>query len=138
MDTHFFRGGLRAQIRNELSQSSYEAFKNAGFEVVQNDTLRKSIIYLFEEAYEFTDKWATYNNEYAIHDINIWYKYFLREDSNLKPLNYQTVLESSEVLSYYHSVYGLRRIFVNNLRVSLNESERVLQMIKEELTRIGG
>ena len=58
MDIHFFMAGLRAQLGTTTAQYGYEAYKNVGFDKVRNDSLSKSIVYLFEEVYESTNKWA--------------------------------------------------------------------------------
>ncbi len=65
LDRHFFIAALRAQIGTTITQNSYEAFKNVGFQWLSNDSLWQHIIYLFEEVYHLTKNWTSYNNRYA-------------------------------------------------------------------------
>ena len=138
LDHHFFFGALRGDpLSGYPSKDGYEMFKNSGFDKVINDTLKLNIVYLFEEIYKGVEDWGTYIAGFAPTDYTLWLKYFNRYRQSLKPLDYAKLLSSTEVRSYYVQTTTFNSIYLERLRQSLDETQRVLQLIKDELNDSG-
>jgi hypothetical protein len=135
LDRHFFQGILIGQVMHGYpAKDGYESFKNVGFDMIQNDTLKKKIVYLFEEIYKRAEEWGNYCNSFAPEIGSLWSIYFKRTNlTALKPLDYDLLLSSTEVYNNYAGSRGFNNNYLWKLEESQRETQRVLQLIKEEL-----
>ncbi|MGB5357167.1 MAG: DUF6090 family protein [Eudoraea sp.] len=132
---HF--GWATTMRRSELlSEVGYESLKNAGLEIVQNKQLKKYIVLLFERNYkEITSKVKQLNpliNQLLI----VRQKRFMRlQGFNFEPLDYPNLLIDRQFLSYISSLKDERGWLTRSLEDSLEETHKVLQLLKEELNK---
>jgi len=132
LDYHFARA-LNAKPLYVFSFVGYESMKNTGFDIIQDDQLKKEIINLFEMTYRIVqlrqdnvpDMWNFISKRFMRHPLDWQYK----------PLNFDELLEDKEFLSMINGFKGNRRWIGKAYEEALNESQRVLQLIKEELSR---
>ena len=146
LDIHF----QLARIPNMsliLSYSGYEALKNAGFELIQSKEIRAEIINLFEVTYlalrermsyfkTFQPVRASYIDELFQYDEEINQADNLNIAIPLVPMNYQTLLNDKRYLAMIKSTQMQRRLISSQMKASLEESQRVLKLIKKELGEI--
>ena len=117
-----------------LTTSGYEELKNAGFDIVQSDSLKEVLINLFDSEYPNTEK---------IVDIPLYsgrfedYMYdnfkHLRERNEMRPLNYNRLINDHYYFEQLVQISGLRTWKLQVLRETLEENQRVLQLIKDKL-----
>lgn len=132
LDYHFARA-LNSKPLHPLSILAYESMKNAGFDIIRNDQLRKDIIYLFEMTYS-TAKLR--QSESPV----IWefiLKRFMQnsEDWSYKPYDFDELVEDKEFRSMINYLKSNRWWIKIAYEKSNSESKRVLQLIKDELNK---
>ena len=136
LDTHFKIATLPATIGNVLSTTGYEAFKNAGFEIIRDEKVKKEIITLFEMKYQTLLEWRNYVNVQMDFDRYFDETHFVRYELGSKPRNYDALLRDDSVKSTYHHYLSLR----NNSRAitagCLKSTERALLMVEEAIATL--
>ena len=117
-----------------LTTSGYEELKNTGFDIVQSDSLKEVIVNLFESEYPNTYKIVgtpLYGERFG----DYMYDNFknLRVRNNMIPLNYDHLINDHYYFEQLVQISGIRTWKLYALRNTLEENQRVLQLIKEEL-----
>ena len=133
LQRHFFLALLRGQMYGITSRDGYESFKNAGFDIIQSDSLKTRILYLFEVVYRSANEWRRYSHDYTSSDNPIWNKYFIHLGDRIKPYDFNQMLESREIYSLARNVYAVRNTYREWQEKSLKESRAVLEMIYTSL-----
>ncbi|WP_019669892.1 DUF6090 family protein [Eudoraea adriatica] len=130
---HF--GWATTMRRSELlSEVGYESLKNVGLEIVQNKQLKKYIVLLFERNYKEIKSKIEQLNPLINELLNVRQKRFIRlQGFNFKPLDYPNLLIDIQFQSYMASLKEERGWFNRSLEDSLQETQKVLQLVKEEL-----
>ena len=119
-----------------FSEVGYETLVNTGIDLVQNDSLKSEIVTLFEESYPR-----------MIHVFTNWGKTDLEEnyfDQNFlpistgsgliwKPFDFDVQMNDPYFLSIIHKSKIQRKFYARQMHPTLRVSERVLQLIKDEL-----
>lgn len=160
LDKYFWKATLRGTMQGILTHNGFEAYKNVGFDVVLTDTLKNAIINLFEVNYkreaEIISLYRNHNDNYD----QIWSEYFnvsrfdtylqtpenptaalvntpVSRDRELlllfKPKKYKALKQNTEVLFALHDINFGRNWLYQSQVDCLSESQRILQLIKEEL-----
>ena len=120
-----------------LSYVGYESLKNAGFDIIQNDQLRKEIIALFEGTYK--DLGARYDRiEWSSSELRKFtdqhfYRKASKDQREFAPFDFDNLVESNRLSSWLIKLRGYRLWISEILKESHAETERVLQLIKDEL-----
>ena len=117
----------RGNNLNMLDFSGYKSLENRGFEILRNDTLRKSIISLFESTFpglvstseqvDFDN--SGFHNEYIVRN-------FITDPSGEYPIDYDKVMKDQ----FYYSI--LKRLDFNLYRKT-NRVSRALRDVEENL-----
>jgi len=130
LDYHFARA-LNAEPLYVLSYVGYESVKNTGFDIVQNDRLKKEIINVFEMTYKIAqlrqenlpNTWSFIRSRFMSHPT-AW---------SIKPYNFDELVEDKEFLSMVNSIKSSRWYIGQGYKDALSESQRILNLIKDEL-----
>ena len=128
------------QWNNELPLVGYEALKNEGFDILQNEELKESILHLFEVEYPSLQNAFSWGR----HDLGIQEQEFDKNFLRLDRIDGQNGLryvphEPKRIFqnNYLHSIYVKRqrqRSFYNsNMNETLELSREVLAMVLSEL-----
>ena len=133
LDIHFERS--RYQYAEDfVSESGYEQLRNEGFDIIKSQSLREEIIELFEATYSLMREEM---EVYRPNDINI-HKYIDEHFSEetpgfLSPVNYEELLEDNYYKAILKRLAGTRWWQIEVYNKSLSNTQRVLQLINEEL-----
>lgn len=135
LDVHFAWALDQSSGGSLLSFVGYESLKNSGFDIIQNDQLKNEIVRLFELIYG--------NLQYRIDRIGQNYttitqmslERLMREptDYRYSPYDYQDLLEDELFLSWLYTIKNNRTWISGSREESLQETERVLQLVNDEL-----
>lgn len=117
-----------------ISSVGYESLKQAGVKIILNTQLRKEIINLFEETIQVPlarkDRMMNYNTDM----VRLRQQYFLREkDFNFAPFDFNNLIEDQIFLSWLLSIKNSRLWFNDSIEESLEETQRVRELILNEL-----
>ena len=131
---HFFRSGWQNKgVYAALSRAGYESLKSLGLEIIKNDDLKNEVISLFDIQIPRLSIFS----EMGIDDMSSSREYikknFRSNGTGLLPLNHTEILEDN----YYHSIvqnrWASRDVLIQRTQKCVEEIERVLRLIKEEL-----
>ena len=140
-----FQNARKPGTNLALSSSGYEGLKNLGFNIITSDELRNNIVELFEltqmsllEEMEYFESFQPDRQT----QIDKLFSYDETKfdpskpfDIPLIPHDYKALKQNTEYLSMIKSVKVQRDIIGVILNRNLKESQRVLQMIKNELNK---
>lgn len=104
LDVHF--GFIQYNTQFTINTGGYENLKSRGFEYISNDTLRKSIIDLYDRWYDFVKDLGETNNKISIEQFNPKYRLFFKDYKRIlvtnyvsfKPLNYDDLIDNDSFL----------------------------------------
>lgn len=118
-----------------LSTSGYEAIKSKGFEIINNDTLRKSIIELNDLIYDnlISETVRLENQFWPAAVLPVVHKHFMFLDSGAKPVDYNALLNDK---SYVNMILHRKHFRVQALYLKTNcirQTESVIVQIERVL-----
>jgi hypothetical protein len=117
-----------------LSKVGYESLKNVGLEIVQNKQLKKYITFLFEGVYQDRNSKMARLERMNIEFVKVRQQRFMRKSGfNFEPFDYANLLNDLHYQSWLATIKNNRGWLTNSLEDSLEETQRVLQLIKDEL-----
>lgn len=126
-----------------LSYAGYESLKNVGYEIITSDTLRKTIVELFElthknllEEMEYFEAFQPDRQAQIDRLFSYEVDQFNRDDPFAVPIhpnNYSALLQDSTYLPMIKSVLVQRNVISVLLYDNLKETKRVISMIRMEL-----
>ena len=118
----------------ELNKDGYESYKNIGFEILTSKGLKKEILNLFEVSYKDYENYIEVTNIMWGSDPFWWKEYFiLNMESGMIPIDNKKVQGNTAVLNSVSILLKRRINIIRKLEFVISESERVLQLIKDEL-----
>jgi len=134
LDRHFLEAFVQWS-EGFVSYSGFDALKNNGIDLILSDTVRKEIITLFENSYAVTrediENWTFDQFIFKYMDENfIWY-----EGLKARPKDFKFVMNDHYFLSIIHRLIRQNNHIKGILSGSLEETQRVLQLIKDELEK---
>jgi hypothetical protein len=131
LDLHFLKS-FQQWAQSFVSKAGFEGLKNAGLELIQSDKLRVELVNLFENTYSVMRE-----------DVEVWqidpfiFKYmdenFVWSSGKAYPKNYDFVMNDHYFFSIVHRLMSQSNHLRGILESGLEETQRVLQLIKEEL-----
>lgn len=117
-----------------VSFIGYESLKKTGVEIIQNKPLRKEIIHFFEETVQVPMAKKTRMMDYTMELVKVRQDYFMREvDFEFTPFDYDKLLLDQYFYSWVRTIKYSRNWLKDSIIKSIEETERVLQLIKIEL-----
>jgi hypothetical protein len=113
----------------------FESLNDSGFDYVLNDNLRKEIKRLFEWTYSEAKGRHNRVNQYWPEVKNLTHEHLMRDfDSwSFKPFDIEELKKNKEFRSWVNTIRNNRGWMRSSFEQSLTETQRVLQLIKEEL-----
>ena len=135
LDNHFVLGRRNGVMQGIISSEGYENYKNVGFDIILSDDIKTNVLHLFEVEYP---RLVTYRRLlFEVYSANKKYdiirnQYFRKN----KPINISALLNSNDMYEMYAEPYRLRSLQKVQLNEILDNTERVLQLIKDELGEI--
>ena len=142
MNLHF-QNARKPGTNLSLSYAGYESLKNVGYEIITSDTLRKTIVELFELNYRNLLEEMEYFESFQPDrqaQIDRLFSYevdqFDPDDPfgvPIHPNNYSLLLQDPIYLPMIKSVLVQRNVISVLLYDSLRETKRVIFMIRKEL-----
>lgn len=132
LSAHFWDAQIQGVVFF-LNDAGYEGLRNAGFDIIQSDPLRKKIIQLFETTYSEMQEFLDY---YKIlqpaRDIHIDESFQIMENS-LKPNNYEELFKDKYYIGFTKRIRQRTNSIIELERICLDQTQKVLQLIKKEL-----
>ena len=134
---HFFKSTWSGVgYMTGIATSGYDNLENLGFDLIQNDSIRESIIHVFGKRFPQLLNQFNTPNEYAIYKEHYLKTFLIDYDNNWVPFDYEKLLSDQ----FYYSI-------LNNNRTSLRHRsetfasaviglERHLNGIREEIERL--
>ena len=126
-----------------LSMAGYEGLKNAGFEILQNETLRNKIVQLFEVTHHNLLEEMEYFESFQPDRQALTDKLFSYEDEKfdpnspftvpIRPHDFEALIGNREYLAMVKSVKVQRNIIGFHLNRLLEESKGIQGILSEEL-----
>lgn len=135
----YFHNALRNTSQIEISRLGYDAIKNAGIEIIQNDSLSQEIIQYFEEAQPYylrSLSWGQLDNADRARfiDENFYQTYDTLIDRVLyNPFNPETILKKNYMIALFYKTNSQRGYFMEQTEYHLEENKRLLSLVKTHL-----
>jgi len=135
LDNHFRLGRRNGVMQGIISFEGYEIYKNAGFDIILSDTIKTNVLLLFEVRYPNLEAYR----RLLIEGYNFRGKYDIIRNQYFrmnKPINIIGLLNSNDMYQMYVEPNSVRTLLEAELNIALDNTERVLQLIKDELGEI--
>ena len=141
-----FQNARKPGTNLSLSYAGYEGLKNVGYNIITSDILRKNIVELFELTHktllEEMEYFESFQPDRQAHIDRLFsYEYDKFNPKNpfnvpISPNNYSVLIQDSIYLPMLKSVTVQRNIISVLLYDNLNETQRVMSLIKNELNEL--
>ena len=137
LSLHFFKSTWSGVgYMTGIATSGYDNLENLGFDLIQNDSIRESIIHVFGKRFPQLLNQFKGPNEFAIYKEHYLKTFLIDYDNNWVPFDYEKLLSDQ----FYYSI-------INNNRTSLRHRsetfasaviglERHLNGIRQEIERL--
>lgn len=117
-----------------ISEVGYESLKNVGLEIIRNKQMKKNIVNLFEGSYQIIKSKldvVTYTNNEA---MRLQSKRFMRKQGlKFEPFDYDSLFNDHEFINTLNQSRDDRGWLNNSLERGLEETQIVLQLVKDEI-----
>ena len=131
---HFGEMGRSGSFIVDLNKDGYESYKNIGFEILSSKSLKNEILTLFEVSYKKYESEINVTNAIWGSDPFWWKDYFIDNmELGMIPIDYTKIQRNNDVLNYVSVLFQQRITIIEKLEFVITESERVLQLIKDEM-----
>ena len=139
LDIHFFRATRGYGGADVISNVGYEALKNSGFDLISNKSLKDEVLKLFETTFRDIISFdETFKLQNSYHKEVVGELFYQDKLGSVKPFEFDRILKSdryySSVTDHYYNYEWMKEATIDGL----SETERVLQLIKDELQGIDG
>ncbi len=132
LNYHIDQGSRSGTFLFKLNLDGYESLQSTGFNIIQNEMLKDEVLSLFEVTYGYVQTTLQFAN--SSYSSNWWKEYFYKTDmASMIPYDPEKILQNRRVITEILNIAFLRNDFQSSLKESLVPSQRVLEMIKEEL-----
>jgi len=135
LDYHFMFGRRSGVMQGIISSEGYENYKNTGFDIILSDVIKTNVLHLFEVEYLRLERWRRllYNGNSDNKKYDIIRNQYFRKN---KPINISDLLNSNDMYEMYAEPHRLRSLQKEQLNKVLGNTNRVLQLIKNEFGEI--
>jgi hypothetical protein len=140
-----FHSALMNTSGFKLSNIGYEAIKNAGLEIIQNDSLKKEIMKFFEEIqprFHIELGWGDVDkvDREKFIDEHFVQKVYKDSNSNRYQVNYipfepDKILKNHYFIALINKTEGQRKFFISKINDQKKENRRILNFVMEELQK---
>ena len=134
---HFSQLSRSGSYLLQINTNGYESFKNIGFEILSSKSLKKEILSLFEISYPRYIQEVEVVNAVWAGNLNFWQDYFYIRPSQPGwiPLDYSSLSEDKKFFTIVRELWGGRVRVLDQMMMCKAETQRVLQLIRNELER---
>ena len=131
-----FGWALSFEDPGPLSVAGYQSFKNTGTNILQNQDLKKELIYLFEDTYALSNTRLTRLMELNVETVKLRQKHLMRLSGfEFRPFEYDKLINDQVFESWTRTIRNSRGWGRSAMEESLSETQRVLQLISDELAK---
>lgn len=132
LDKHFHTARVPKTILS-LSQSGYEQYKNMGYDIIVDKSIKLEIVSFFESTLPkwFTD--YTQVNAPYVPFIDHHVPLFIYKNEGLVPINIDQLYKDDYYLGWMRAYMEGRNTLIEGESEFIKENQRVLQLIKDEL-----
>ena len=132
LNYHINEGTRSGTFLFKLNSDGYASLQSTGFDILQNEELKDAILNLFEVTYGYVLTTLQFAN--SIYDYHWWKEYFYKTDmENLIPYHPDEIFHDKRFMTEIMDIAFLRNDFKRSLEKSIEPSQRVLQLINDEL-----
>lgn len=135
----YFHHAFINTARTRISSLGYESLKNAGLEIVQNDTLKEEIIRFFEEnqpGFLVSLHWGNIDEADRERFITENFKQGYDQTSNRvvrEPFNPTTILDNNYFKGLIYKIHMQRNYFIGEMERYLENNNQLLEKVKSEI-----
>ena len=132
---HFEQLNRSGSYLLKLNTNGYESLKNIGFEILSSKVLKKEILSLFEISYPSYVQETEVVNAIWGGNLMWWQNYFYIRPSETGyiPLDYNSLAEDKKFMTIVRELETGRYRVLDHMILCKTETQRVLQLIKDEL-----
>ncbi len=136
-----FHSALMNTSGFKLADMGYESIKNTGFEIVQNDSLKKELMLFFEETqprFHVELEWGDVDKadrEKFIDEHFVQKIYKNDEDVFYIPFEPDKILQNYYFIALINKTEGQRMYFLDLITDHREENQRILHMVRQELKK---
>jgi hypothetical protein len=118
-----------------LSASGFESIKSKGFEIVENETLRKTIMDLFDVTYAnmLSETVRLEDQFWASSVLPLIHQYFRYTEKGAKPVDYESLLKSEKFKNMLIHRKHFRELALRLKSEALHHTESTMELIENEL-----
>ena len=123
-----------------LANSAYESLKSTGLNIISSDHLKKEIIELYDMYFDHLEISLRSHNETTLQPqkskftLSNFEVYWGKDNKlNMKPNNYPNLIEDQQYKNLLQFLKSSHELFVVLYDESLGKTDKVLQLIKDEL-----
>ena len=137
LDIHFHQARV-SKHEFILSESGFEQYKDAGFQIIRDGQIKNEILKLFESTYpkQLANR-GLINKQYdAFIDYHVPLFIFTSGDNGknyLKPINFQDLYNDLYYIGWIRAYMEGKNALIDLETGLLNETKRVLQVINDEI-----
>ena len=121
-----------------IAASSYESLKFKGIDIIQKESLQRSIINLFDVVYSnlIAETVRLENQFWPSSVLPMIHRHFRQTDfRELKPTNYEALMEDTTYKNMVVHRAHFRQLALNWKTKALHDTEELVEMIAEELRK---
>jgi len=141
LDIHF--GNIQYNTQFTLNTGGYENLKSRGFEIISNDSLRKSIINVYDRWFDFIDDLGDMNNTVSLEQFNPSYKFYFKNFKrdfealyvSFKPQDYEKLIQNNEFLKLIREQKYNNEYTIQALYMAITQIKELITQLETELEK---
>ncbi|MCA0131613.1 DUF6090 family protein [Winogradskyella alexanderae] len=141
LDIHF--GNIQYNTQFTLNTGGYENLKSRGFEIISNDSLRKSIINIYDRWVDFIDDLGDMNNKVSLEQFNPSYKFYFKNFKrdleglyvSFKPQDYEKLIQNNEFLKLIREQKYNNEYTIQALDMGIKQIKELIAQLETELEK---
>ncbi|MBO3115107.1 hypothetical protein J4050_00005 [Winogradskyella sp. DF17] len=141
LDIHF--GNIQYNTQFTLNTAGYENLKSRGFEIISNDSLRKSIINVYDRWFDFIDDLGDMNNTVSLEQFNPSYKFYFKNFerdlealyASFKPQDYEKLIQNNAFLKLIREQKYNNEYTIQALDMGITQIKELIAQLETELEK---
>ncbi len=141
LDIHF--GNIQYNTQFTLNTAGFENLKSRGFEIISNDSLRKSIINVQDRWFDFIHDLGDMNNTVSLEQFNPSYKYYFKSFQSdfeglyvsFKPQDYEKLTQNNAFLKLIREQKYNNEYTIQALNMGIKQIKKLIAQLESELEK---
>ena len=141
LDIHF--GNIQYNTQFTLNTGGYENLKSRGFEIISNDSLRKSIINIYDRWVDFIHDLGDMNNTVSLEQFNPRYKFYFKNFQrdleglyvSFKPQDYEKLIQNNAFLKLIREQKYNNEYTIQALDMGITQIKELIAQLETELEK---